>query len=142
MVRPAERPRWAQTRTVAALTAGAMLIAGSAALAAGPTPFEIPAGAISAHPCQATYRGRPLFSGRCQVNTRGGETMVFSPADGCTFTFRPAAGGFTGELGAYRNSCTLDAAADRELEDTVRLGRMHRTGACLVGGQAQVCVTR
>ena len=69
--------------------------------------------------------------------------MVFSPADGCTFTLRPApAGGFTGELSAYRNSCTLDAAADRELENTVSLGRMHRAGACLVGAQAQVCVTR
>ena len=78
------------------------------------------------------------------VNTRSPETMVFSPADGCTFTLKPAAagGGFTGELSAYRNSCTIDAAADRELEDTVRLGRMHRAGACLTGGQAQVCVTR
>ena len=127
-------------RTVAfALAAAAAAPASAAAPAA--TPFGLPRGQVAAHPCHASYQGRPLFAGRCQVNTRGRETMVFSPRDGCTFTLRPSPGGFTGELSAYRNSCALDAAADRELEDPAPLGVMRRAGPCLAGGEAQVCVT-
>ena len=126
------------------LTTAFALAAAAAPASAAPTatPFGLARGQIAAHPCHASYQGRPLFAGRCQVNTRGRETMVFSPADGCTFTLRPAPGGAVGELSAYQNSCMLDPAADRELEDTVRLGVMRRAGPCLAGRSAQVCVTR
>ena len=122
-----------------ALAAAAAAPASAAASAA--TPFGLPRGQVAAHPCHASYQGRPLFAGQCMVNTRGRETMVFSPADGFTFTLRSTPGGAVGELSAYRNSCMLDAAADRELEDTAKLGTMRRAGPCLRGGEAEVCVT-
>ena len=125
----------------AAFALAAAAAAPASAGAAAPGPFGLPPGQIAEHPCRASYQGRPLFAGRCQVNTRGRETMVFSPRDGCTFTLRPSPGGFTGELSAYRNSCALDAFADQELEDTAQLGAMRRAGACLAGGEARVCVT-
>ena len=76
------------------------------------------------------------------VNTKGHETLVFSPKDGCTFTLKPAPGGFAGELSAYRNSCILDQATDREVEDAIPLGRMRKVGSCWDGSGAEVCVTR
>ena len=126
---------------IAAAVALAAAAAAPASAAPPATPFGLPRGQVAEHPCQASYQGRPLFAGRCQVNTRGLVTMVFSPRDGCTFTLRPTKAGMVGELSAYRNSCVLDAAADRELEDTAQLGAMRRAGPCLGGGEAQVCVT-
>ena len=76
------------------------------------------------------------------VNTKGRETMVFSPRDGCTFTLGPTRGGFRGELSAYRNSCLLDPATEREVEEPVSLGALHRAGACWTGAGAEVCVER
>ena len=135
-----------QSRRAGCALAGLMLAADSsaavAAHAAGSPPFDVPAGVVAAHPCRASYQGRPLFAGRCMVNTKDRETMVFSPRDGCTFTLVPAHGGFTGKLSAYRNSCVLDAATEREVEEPIALGPLHRAGACGTGAGAQVCVER
>ena len=110
--------------------------------AAAAPAFAVPAGQVAAHPCRASYEGRPLFAGRCMINTKARETLVFAPEGGCTFTLKPHGAGFTGELSAYRNSCVLDAAADRKVEEPVPLGPLHRSGACWAGVRAQVCVGR
>ena len=124
------------------LAAACIVTALVASTRAAAAPAFVPAGQVAAHPCRATYEGRPLFAGRCIVNTKDRETMVFSPRDGCTFTLTPAGSGFTGELSAYRDSCVLDAAADREVEEPVRLGPLRRSGACWAGPRSQLCVER
>lgn len=110
--------------------------------AAAAPAFAVPAGEVTAHPCRASYEGRPLFAGRCMINTKARETLVFAPEDGCTLTLKPHGTGFTGELSAYRNSCVLDAATEREVDDPIRLGPLHRAGSCWTGAGAQVCVER
>lgn len=113
------------------------------ALPAYKAPFGLPRGQLAQHACSATFKDRELFTGQCMVNTKGENTEVFSPKDGCTFSLEPRGAYIAGFLRAYRDRCELANPQDEaEVVRTMALGALEPQGNCLSTDQVRLCVSR